>query len=73
MIPFDIQKDNQMTDINIEKLEPMDLFPRWIYNQEEWDIIVSETIVIKDGTRYMMKDPLDIKEEEIDAFASSLL
>ena len=60
-------------NIDINNLEPMDLFPRWIYNQEEWDIILSETITIEDGTRYRLRDPLDIKSNEIDAFASSLL
>lgn len=60
-------------DIDIIKLEPMDLFPCWAYIKEEWELIVSNTIIIVDGTRYMNKEPEQQRSEDLDKFINDIL
>lgn len=45
------------TEIDISKLEAIEVFPRWAYTDEEWTIIESETVYKQNGIRYKYPEP----------------
>ena len=59
--------------VDTKYIEPMDLLPLWAYTNSEWDDIVNQTVCIIDGTRYMKKEPEQLRLEDIEAFADSIL
>ena len=59
--------------INIDKLEPMDLLPRWCYINSEWNDIVNQTVRIIDNIRYIEKNPEQQLIDELEDFADEFL
>ena len=59
--------------IDIKDLEPVDELPRWCYIKSEYDELISKTIRIVDGVRYVEKEPEQLRNEAIDVFVDSIM
>ena len=57
----------------IDSLEPVEELPRWCYIQSEWDELISSTVIIVDGIRYVNKEPEQIELEKTEDFLNGFL